>query len=261
MNQFDIRREEILKRKAIYDNYKAERDRKENEAYNRYREAEDKVQNEIISKIKSYLGDTSNAVSIICRSFYDREIEVVVKVDNSAALIWTWSICLNRDNSITKESNSWSGFNATTTEHIKSLKQSVQILEILNNIDWETILIEGREIYPKYKDYQVKYEDEEDAPKFEKFDTLLRELDIEEIIANNQIFRSKDQSYYTYIVKETPKQYQTIYIQQSLLKYYIEQNMSMDQIIKLVKERYIARIAKEKLLSKLNYPLEKINIK
>ena len=259
MNQFDIRREEILKRKAIYDNYKAERDRKENEAYNRYREAEDKVQNEIISKIKSYLGDNSNAVNIICRSFYDKEIEVVVKVDNSAALVWSWSICLNRDNSITKESNSWSGVNATTAEHIESLKQSVQILEILNNIDWETILIEGREIYPNYKDYYVK--DEQEPPKFEKFDTLLRELDIEEIIANNQIFRSKDQSYYTYIVKETPKQYQTIYIQQSLLQYYTEQNMSMDQIIKLLKERYIARIAKGKLLSKLNYPLEKINIK
>lgn len=259
MNQFDIRRKEIQERKAIYDQYKAKKDRKEKEAYKRYREAEEKVQNEIISKIKSYLGDNSNAVNIICRSFYDKEIEVVVKVDNSAALIWSWSICLNPDNSITKESNSWSGVNATTTEHIESLKQSVHILEILNKIDWETILIEGREIYPKYKDYQVK--DEEEPPKFERFDELLRKLDIEEIIANDQVFRSKGQSYYTYIVKETPKQYQTIYIQQAYLQYYIEKNMSMDQIIKLLKERYIARTSKEKLLSKLNYPLEKINVK
>lgn len=259
MNQFDIRREEILKRKAIYDNYKAERKRKEKEAYERYREAEDKVQNEIISKINSYLGDNSNAVNIICKSFFDREIEVVVKVDDSAALVWSWNICLNRDNSITKESNSWSGVNATTTEHIESLKQSVQILEILNNIDWETILIEGREIYPNYKDYQVK--DEEEPPKFERFDELLRKLDIEEIIANDQMFRSKGQSYYTYIVKETPKQYQITYIKPSLLEYYTEQNMSMNQIIELSKERYLTRISKEKLLSSLNYPLEKINIK
>lgn len=259
MNQFDIRREEILKRKAIYDNYKAERDRKEKEAYERYREAEDKVQNEIISKINSYLGDNSNAVNIICKSFFDREIEVVVKVDDSAALVWSWNICLNRDNSITKESNSWSGVNATTTEHIESLKQSVQILEILNNIDWETILIEGREIYPNYKDYQVK--DEEEPPKFERFDELLRKLDIEEIIANDQMFRSKGQSYYTYIVKETPKQYQTISIPKPYLEECTHQGTSIDQIIKLFERYRVERIAKEKLLSSLNYPLEKINIK
>lgn len=72
------------------------------------------------------------------------------KFDEGTALSWDWEASLNEDGSVHKESGSWSGLKAVTSEQIADLEESVRIMKILNNIDWGVVLSRSN---PKYEDY------------------------------------------------------------------------------------------------------------
>lgn len=58
---------------------------------------------------------------------------------NGQSLNWRMNIEVE-DDEVKKESSSWSGLNATTKEHIDNLKENVDVLERINEIDWKSIL-------------------------------------------------------------------------------------------------------------------------
>lgn len=133
--------------------------------------------------------------------------------NHEAPLTWSFEAILDKEGNVKKETGSWSGLNATTPEDVKKLRDIVDVLEILNNMDWYTILSNMNEKYPNWEDYvKTKVPRRDDRPNFEKD---IRLLDIEDAIGKEVLVKgkplkydvrfSRDGSYYI-IHKKTPKQ-------------------------------------------------------
>lgn len=134
-------------------------------------------------------------------------------VNHGAPLTWSFEAILDKKGNVKKETGSWSGLNATTPEDVKKLRDIVDVLEILNNMDWYTILSNMNEKYPNWEDYvKTNVPRRDDRPNFEKD---IRLLDIEDAVGKEVLIKGKplkydvrfnhDGSYYI-IHKKTPKQ-------------------------------------------------------
>lgn len=165
------KRDDILRRKQAWENLR----NKSREEYDQYENARDSVFEALQAIVKDKIGSTSLSLNI--RASKNRG-GTSVHVDNGdsphdeQALNWQWNVTLSDEGEIEKDSGSWSGLSATTLEQIDNLKESVRIIEILNNLDWGKIL--NVEL-PRYKDY-VKTE----VPQRENFEEQLLEADIED---------------------------------------------------------------------------------
>lgn len=92
------------------------------------------------------------------------------KFDTSTALAWDWSATIDSDGNVVKDSGSWSGLKAVTPEQLDDLEESVRVLRILNNIDWDTVLHIANINYDDYydKDLSKRMKDMKNArPNFE----------------------------------------------------------------------------------------------
>lgn len=172
------RREEVLRRKEEYD--------KQMDAYNedmarrgmKKRQDEDNIMAPLRDKLESDLSKFNLLnFDIDLRRGYnfghgDRETDNYIEVnircnefnksDEKVALSWSYEVGLDKEGNVENETSSWSGLKATTADQLESLKQTVQALEFLNNIDWEEAI---RVTFPDWKTYY------EDAPKQpERFD-------------------------------------------------------------------------------------------
>lgn len=134
-------------------------------------------------------------------------------VNYDSPLTWNFDVTLDKEGNIKKETGSWSGLNATTLEDVKKLRDIVDALEILNNMDWYTILSNMYEKYPNWEDYvKTKVPRRDERPAFEKD---IRLLDIEDAVGKEVLVKgnpmrydvrfSREGSYYI-IHKKTPKQ-------------------------------------------------------
>ena len=61
--------------------------------------------------------------------------------DENLALTWEYTVTLNIDGEVEAETNSWSGMSATTRDQISSLKLTAECLDVLANMDWNSLLI------------------------------------------------------------------------------------------------------------------------
>ena len=89
---------------------------------------------------------------------------------------------------IKKESGSWSGLSATTPEQIANLKESVRVIEILNNLDWNELLTVE---FPNFDDY-VKTE----VPERENFEEQLLEADVEDAAEQGLLIKGHGYKWY-----------------------------------------------------------------
>lgn len=159
----------------------------------------------------------------LSRSFHGG-IEVIIQcnenskfLDNSA-LSWNFKVELAEDGEVIKETGSWSGLKATTEEQLESLQQTLELLKVLNKLDWKTILEDANAQRPKYSDDKYHYDSNSDYEndKTHKYDVQLTELDIEEAAGKDILIpvRNKGRFYrgpiYYGIEKITPKGY-TVY--------------------------------------------------
>ena len=152
------------------------------------------------------------------------------------ALCWSYECSLNLDTKqVIRETNSWSGLQATTAAQVDNLKESVKAIELLSNADWNAIL-EGE---PVYKDFVHTYPLQK--PDFaEKLDYAT----IEDAIGSTDMFLGRPyniagkKSYYQ-ILAETPKNYHV-------------QEIASDNPKMLTDYR----IAKSKLLGLLDKPVQ-----
>lgn len=129
------------------------------------------------------------------------------------ALSWDYRVNLTKEGKVKKETGSWSGLNAVTEEQLESLRQSVACLEILNSMDWASILSTPT---PDSDDYITvnKYDVDRNRPNFEQ---ELKEAEIDEAIQNGswikghgyRWYNSRADVYYK-VLKETPSQYEVI---------------------------------------------------
>lgn len=190
------RREDILKRKAEYEEDVARRVAQVEKEEREFRDAEDAVTN----PVKAMLADIAAKyprLDVEIRverggRFGDHGIRVEIHVndrdvhDTSKSLSWNYDAYIN-DGEVVRETGSWSGLNAVTPEQLEHLEQSVAFLKELANLDWMGILNKDM---PKYKDY-LKTDD----PRYDRnkpdFDAELDQVEIEDIIGQRKMIEVK----------------------------------------------------------------------
>ena len=166
------RRDDILRRKQAYDDAV----NKQNEERKQYRNAEWDVMKGVEELVMHKIGKTSLNLDVSVDRAWRDGLEVRINNGNNPhddqALNWNWQVQMTDDGDVKKDSGSWSGLSAITSEQIANLKESVRVIEILNNLDWKNLLTVE---LPNYSDY-IKTE----LPEQENFDQQLVEADVED---------------------------------------------------------------------------------
>lgn len=123
--------------------------------------------------------------------------------DESLPLKWSWRFKVDSKGRTSRESSSWSGLNATTSDHIAQLRQSVNALESLSNLDDERLVKLAFQNVPAYDEYVTQKVDNVDEMEYvyRKLDALTGE-DVFVVGEPNMYSQ-----YYYKILKDTGKQY------------------------------------------------------
>lgn len=142
-----------------------------------------------------------------------------MKFDKNSALAWNYEVYIDSEGNAQKESGSWSGLQACTQEQLESLKQTVNALELLNELDWKKIL---NVTLPSYD--MLIYDKEDETPEYD-YDVELNAQAVRELIGQGKAIRIKntgDRGYDLYIVpiRETNKKFEVV----SFSAYYIDNN-------------------------------------
>lgn len=180
-------------------------------------DAKDEISLFVADQVKAALGRAGKDLQVDADFSFGKLAHVKVGngtfVNHDFPLTWSFDVALDKEGNIKKETGSWSGLNATTLEDVKKLRDIVDVLETLNNMDWYTILSNMTEKYPEWGEYvKTKTIDRGTRPNFE---ADIRTLDIEDAIGQEVLIKgralrydtrfNRDGSYYI-IHKKTPKQ-------------------------------------------------------
>lgn len=239
------RRDDILKRKQAYEDAYNQ----QGQEYNEYRKDTSSILDKLSDLVRSKIGDTSLNLKVRAEDGFKGLSVSINNGDNphdDQALNWNWEVNLTKDGEVEKDSGSWSGLSAITSSQLENLKESVRVLEILNNIDWVNVL--NVEL-PKYEDY-VKTE----VPKKENFDQQLLEEDIKDAIAEGKLIKGHGYKYYNqratvfyHVLKETPKQYDV-------------QEIYEDDVADEAKWPGSYRVPKETFMQLISKPLQTVEV-
>ena len=182
------RRDDILRRKQAYDDAV----NKQKEERNQYRKAEWDVMKGVEELVLQKIGKTSLNLDVSVDRAWRTGLEVRINNGNNPhddqALNWNWQAKITDDGDVKKDSGSWSGLSAITSEQIANLKESVRVIEILNNLDWKNLLTVE---LPNYSDY-IKTE----LPEQENFDQQLVEADVEDAAEQGLLIKGHGYKWY-----------------------------------------------------------------
>lgn len=213
-------RDEIIKDRDAYDANKKKIHDTYDEQYNKWSKALHDVYGKVKDEVEAQLAnfDALN-LEVNVSSGLSSGLEVRVGSNQHnvhsehKALSWDYTANLTKEGEVKKETGSWSGLNAVTEEQLESLRQSVACLEILNSMDWASILSTPT---PDSDDYITvhKYDVDKNRPNFEQ---ELKEAEVDEAIQNGQWIKGHGYRYYNSgadvyykVLKETPSQYEVI---------------------------------------------------
>lgn len=213
------RKDDILKRKAEYEQQLAEYEERQEAAGQAMAEAEEQIVGPIRDFLEQRLSTYSTLhfdVSVGRGRFHVNGVQVNIRCnerdifEENSALSWNYNVALDKDGNVVKESSSWSGLKATTAEQMKSLRQTVSALEFLNDIDWNSLINVDM---PKFYDY---YDRDDERPQRPNFEQEMNEAELEDIIGKNKAVKIKNWgescpyrgNVYVRITKESPSQYQ-----------------------------------------------------
>lgn len=255
-------RDDILKRKAEYEADKAYRQAKYNEQYKSWDAARDGLFESVKAEILRELGNVAIDLDVRVFTKFGANICVDVKSNENRvhaedkALSWTWSAYLNKSGDVQKESSSWSGLNATTRAQLDSLKETLRVLEILNDLDWATLLTTANSSLPKYSDYvTIKDPSYESTPDW---NAELQMVEIEDAIKHGTLLKGVGYKYYRgdcwyRIVRETPKNYDVIEVSD----FYRRSDEEFKQMIETMSPY---RISKDKFMEILDSPIVTLEV-
>ena len=215
MKIYCSRKDDILKRKAEYEKQVSDYHKRDDESRRNYQDAYEKATKPIYDYIVSELGKfTALQFDVdVQKKFGDCSLGVRIECDenrkfeDNSALSWNYEASIV-NGEIVKESSSWSGLKATNKEQMESLKQTVQALEFLNDIDWDHLI--NVEL-PKYEDY---FDVDNKLPRRPNFEQELAEAEIEDLIGANKAILIQNwdscpykNNVYMRIKSESPSQY------------------------------------------------------
>lgn len=183
-------------------------------------------------------------------SYLSVKISYDLNKTKNQSLAWSYSVRLDRDGNIKKESNSWSGLNAVTQEQLDDLEKSIEILKKLNIIDWESIV---KTDVPSVKDYVTTKTLPKKDFTFEQFNADLEDFVGQDVIFISKYLKSENfyGSKYGYIIKRlTNKRVEYVPIYDPIVK--LKNNKDYTNYIKeQSQEGYTETMSKEKLLKAL----------
>ena len=253
-----IRRREIDQQAQKYN---AERDIKKNEydaQMGNYRRVVHNIEDNVRSKLEQVL-PYSDLIDINVSRDYNWSsgapyLRVKISYDlnktKNQSLAWSYSVGLDKDDNVKKESGSWSGLNAVTQEQLDDLEKSIEILKKLNIIDWESIV---KTDVPSVADYVTTETLPEKDFTFEQFNADLEDFVGQDVIFISKYLKSENYygSRYGYIIKRlTNKRVEYVPIYDPIVR--LKNNKDYTNYIKeQSQEGYTETMSKEKLLKAL----------
>lgn len=256
------RKDEILRRKEEYESEFRSRKEQHQNQHNMYRRAQQEIFDSVQSAVLAELQGIDLDLQVnVGNNFGDIKVGVSSNEGNvhgeDKALSWTWTVVLDDEGTISTSSSSWSGLQATTKEQLESLRQTVTALEILNDIDWGTLL---NVTLPAYREY-ITVSDPSYDPNKPNFDQELREIEIEEAMGKRILLHGKPIRMYRGrvwygITRETATQYEVFYIPDYAFEFLEASNDGdVEALVNKYKSSNASRVSKAKLLSVLDAPL------
>lgn len=187
-----VRRAEVAQRKAEYDEQQRIHDEAYRDASARSRDARAEalkpVQDALMEALSQF---TALHFDIDCRIDYSwngddvgrNYINVRVQCDQNnptpdTSLRWEYSAHLSSSGSVVAETGSWSGLKATTPAQLRSLRQTVSALELLNTLDWKQLL--DREV----PDTDAFFADIPKAPERVDWTSQFNVADLEDLVGD-----------------------------------------------------------------------------
>lgn len=254
------RADELRAKREAYLAEKAALDAKKDEENTEYYKAQSGVFAEVEARVWDVLGtDTGLPLEIEARSAFSFRDEPGVEIHvecgsnpHKVPLCWHWQVTLDKDGAPKKESGSWSGMDAVSAEDIEFLRNSVDVLEKLNNADWATILSAQ---LPKWADYHTTgdYQFQNPEVKQSEIDAAV----LSEGIGENVLFATDRKYSWVKIIRETPTKFVIAVIPDYDVAKTEGATDSADSLATLVEhysEHYSYQKSKDKVLEMLAKP-------
>ncbi len=118
------------------------------------------------------------------------------KFDDNVALAWNWDVYTNEKGEVLKDSGSWSGLKVTTPEQIADLEESVRVMKLLNNMDWNTIINSPRPEYNEFVDHDLSTQIRDRKNQRPAFEKDMLDARLEDLIGKNVLIQLKGDEYY-----------------------------------------------------------------
>lgn len=267
------RKDDLVKQKEAYQADRAARKARHDEQWNNWRTADYAARENIAGIIREKIGPVSIDLQIqaLPHAWGGKSYQIhITSEENNVhgedkALSWSWDAYLMSDGTVTKESSSWSGLQATTSAHLASLEETLRVLKLLNKMDWATILAEAAATVPDHDDYVTEPDPQYADKDVPNYDQLILEAEIEEgigqriaFLGQGSAFRGK--SWYM-ILSETPKMYTVAEVGD-----YAIQDEWLNAAGRTIAEtfdknaKYPTKITKEKFLKLLDKPVQTMGV-
>lgn len=184
----------------------------------------------VTKAIKDAIGPTSLELDIDTQEYYGEGMEVRIranerkKFETGSSLSWNWETKVDDNGNVKFDSGSWSGLKATTKEQLDDLKESVRIFEILQNLDWVSLVQIDKGVldYQNYIDkdnMDAMYEMDRNKPNFKQIES---EAAVADLIGSNTAVKVSglpDDHYYggyyngyILILGESPSTYRVAFL-------------------------------------------------
>lgn len=277
------RLDDLRKRKAEYDQKLSEFNSRKKEQSHKYQEDTQAVTDSIVDYVKNAIGSyymNRLPLEITAEKCFARLLRLRVSCgylssinDDSLALKWSYEATfkyeendhddfsgLSSKGDLKTETGSWSGLQAVTPEQVQSLKDSVSVLEILNNIDWKQVF---DVTLPAASDYFNK-ETLGDIPRSdEDFDKEIMQAQVNEIVGDTskaiQVVPTESMGWrinrgtkiYAIILSESPAMYKIVTFPAS----WLTDNIKFAEVKNRVENQYTQNIRKSSF-----HPIDPVNI-
>lgn len=216
------------------------------------------IEDSIISVVRDGLGQYADGLTIRVNMYYSTGYEV--HIDNGddpykegQALSWKVDVNLDSDGNVKFDTSSWSGLNATDERHIADLRRTVEILDIIQHMDWKSILDKA---VPKWEDHVKTPEPQDPSKQFAIEDAM---EDISNSIGKNILIKGfnpikgKYDSMWYKFTSEGPSTYSARYLN----PYYVDGASSSD-IERMFQNAKTTRIPKAEIGKYIKIPVEEM---
>lgn len=250
------RRDDIIRQRDEYDARLSELENQYNEDTEAWRNASRMQEDALEAQVLNSIGRTNLDLSVRVSTDYtkvDGEYGYVYRFEVANGernydrpFRWSWSIRLDDNGEVLKESSSWSGLKATTTEDLDEIEESVRVLRILNTMDWDELLHTSM---PNVEDYESRpglYSEYNDMRRNRpNFDRDIKDAEIEDSIGKDvwlkmsgrpetdYFYGNKRSTFWVKLLSASPKFVNAVIVRdEGNTRFFLKENWNKERISK-----------------------------